>query len=487
MKKIVVSIMALSILFSCGDLEELNVNNKKAKEAPAGTLFANGQRNLSDILVSTNVNRGVWRLLAQHWTETTYFSEARYDLDTRNIPQNVWDILYRDVMMDFETARISLKELDPVFIEEELRQNQLALIDIMEVYTWSVLVNTYGPIPYVSDSFEGGEALDIDNASPAYTKAEDIYHDLITRLNADIKTLETTTETETLGSYDLLYSGNKATWLRFANSLKLRLGMTLAEAPGFDAKTIVSEAAPKVFTSSADNALIKYKETTPNTNPVWVDLVQSGREDFVAANTIVDKMVALDDPRLPAYFATVDVDGTDIYLGGIYGVKNTASNYSFPSATIMDPTLPGVLLDYSEVLFYLAEAVERGFITTGSAETYYNQAITESMHFWGVEDADIATYLARPEVAYTSAAGDYKTKIGVQKWFALYNRGHEAWTEWRRLDAPTLVAPPDAFSDVPLRFPYPVAEQNLNTVNYDDAVRMIGKDVVATPIFWDVQ
>jgi hypothetical protein len=57
----------------------------------------------------------------------------------------------------------------------------------------------------------------------------------------------------------------------------------------------------------------------PNTNPVWVDLVQSGRSDFVA-NTI-DFMNNLSDPRRAAYF---DQNlGAGIYEGGPYGENNS--------------------------------------------------------------------------------------------------------------------------------------------------------------------
>ena len=73
----------------------------------------------------------------------------------------------------------------------------------------------------------------------------------------------------------------------------------------------------------------------------------------------------------------------------------------------------------------------------------------------------------------------------MQKWFALYNRGFEAWTEWRRLDFPKLVKPKEAQSEIPLRYPYPVSEQNLNQVNYDAAAKAIGGDVVTTKLFWD--
>lgn len=503
MKKIIITLLTAGFLFSCSDLTELNDNQKKAKDAPAGTLFANAQKNVSDILASTNVNRGIWRLLAQYWTETTYNDESVYDLSTRNIPQNVWGILYRDVLKDLETARTNVLAIDPLFIDETVRQNQIQLIEIMEVYSWSILVNTYGDVPYSSATFSGGEALNIDIPSPKYEDAMAIYDDLAARLDAALTKLDG--DADNFGDYDLLYEGDYASWIKFGNSLKLKLGMTLADVTerAAKARTMVEEAAPKAFASNADNAVIKYKDVSPNTNPVWVDLVQSGRKDFVAANTIINKMTPLDDPRLSSYFGTIDtirydkyedgvpaedaeiIDTVTVYYGGVYGSKNSYSRFSKPSELVKEPTFPGLLLDYVEVEFYLAEAAERGFNIDGDAKEHYDNAITASMEFWGVDAADITAYLAKPEVDYDDAPGTWQEKIGFQKWLALYNRGFEAWTEWRRLDAPTLVPPAGALSDIPLRYPYPVNEQNLNTKNYNDVVVKIVADKVSTRIFWD--
>jgi hypothetical protein len=238
-----------------------------------------------------------------------------------------------------------------------------------------------------------------------------------------------------------------------------------------------------VFESNEDNAKLPYLGAAPNTNPIWVDLVQSGRRDFVAANTIMNMMLALDDPRVPLYFTT---DRNGGYTGGIYGSSNSYSAFSKPSTTITDPAFPGVLIDYAEVEFLLAEAAARGFNVPGTAEEHYNNAITASILDWGGTEEDAQLYLANPGVAYSTAAGDFRQKIGTQKWLALYNRGHEAWTEYRRLDAPALNTVANPIADFPLRYTYPVNEQNLNTRNYDAASTAIGGDEVTTKLFWDV-
>ncbi|MER3497879.1 MAG: hypothetical protein C4308_04220 [Chitinophagaceae bacterium] len=107
------------------------------------------------------------------------------------------------------------------------------------------------------------------------------------------------------------------------------------------------------------------------------------------------------------------------------------------------------------------------------------------MLYWGGTPTEAATYLAQPSVNYVTAPGTYKQKIGIQKWIALYNRGWDAWIEWRRLDYPQLPPAVDAVSVIPLRYPYPVNEQNVKRVNYEAAAAAIGGDDVDTRLWWD--
>ena len=143
-------------------------------------------------------------------------------------------------------------------------------------------------------------------------------------------------------------------------------------------------------------------------------------------------------------------------------------------------------MDYPEIAFGLAEAAARGYSVGGTAEDFYNKAVTASIKYWGGSDADVATYLKNPLVAYTTAKGTYKQKIGTQKYLALYNRGFEAWTEWRRLDAPTFNVPANkTYAEIPVRFTFPVGEQTLNKANWTAASTAIGGDKLTTKLFWD--
>lgn len=476
MKKIFLLIFASSIFITACDKDfgDLNVDKKRPAGVQPGPLFSNATREVTDAVTSSNVNLNIFRLVSQYWTETTYTDESNYDLTTRNIPQNFWNAVYVNTIKDLTEAERLIPGQDPIFVSDAVKANQTALAEIMMVYSYSVLVNVYGDIPY-------SEAMDIDNVYPKYDDARGIYDDLLNRLDAALALIDESAGG--FGSNDLLFADDMSGWKKFGTSLQLRLAMMLADVDNAKAQAVISKInLDDVITENADNAVFQYLGGPPNTNPIWVDLVQSGRKDFVAANTLVDTMKYYSDPRIPFYFTT---DASGDYNGGIYGASNNYASYSKPADRIIAPNFEALLFDAAEGNFLLAEAVERGYIT-GSAADYYNAAITASMEYWGVPSSEIATYLAKPEVAYDTAPGDWKQKIGFQKWIALYNRGLDAWTEIRRLDNPVLVAPPDAASDVPLRFTYPVQEQTLNKENYAAASAAIGGDDVSTRLFWDI-
>lgn len=473
MKKIFVIIIGF-VLVTAGckkDITDLNIDPKNPSTAPSYAFFTNAQRTLVNTLTSSNVNLNIFRLIVQYWQETTYTDESNYDLGTRSINDAVWNALYRDVLRDFEEA----KNLIPKDVTDaNVQKNELAITEIMEVVTWYYLITTYGDIPY-------SQALDITQTFPKYDDAKTIYNDLLARLDAAISKLSTTTGS--FGSSDIIYAGDAAKWKKFANSFKLKMGMTIADADNAKAKSVVESAvAAGVFTSNNDNAVFQYLSTPPNTNPIWVDLVQSGRKDFIASEAIIEQMKDLDDPRLDDFF-TEDASGG--YSGTEAGAGGNYATFSKPDEKIIAPDFPGTLLSYSEIEFLLAEAKERGYNVPGTAQQHYNNAVTASILEWGGTVGDATSYLALPVVNYATAAGTYKQKIGVQKWIALYNRGWDAWIEWRRLDAPHLDPAVDALSAIPLRYPYPVNEQNVNGKNYEAASAAIGGDLVKTKLWWD--
>jgi len=395
----------------------------------------------------------------------------------RLIPQALWQTMYRDVISDLREARKSI-EADAALLPAT-KSAQLAQIEIVEILAWSTLVNTFGNIPYT-------EAMDFANPLPKFDDAKTVYSDLLKRLQAAVATLKT--NSGGFGNADVFYKGDAQKWAKLGNSLLVRMGLMIADVDASTAKQIISSAvASGVFQSNADALKFPYNTTLPHVNPVAQNTVTpyTTRQDFIPAATIVDPMKELKDPRISAFFTTIGGE----YKGGNYGFLNAYSAYSKLGGRITKADEPGVLLDYSETMFALAEAVERGFIT-GDAQEYYNKGITASMEYWGVSSDAITTYLANPKVAYKTAEGGYKQKIGFQKWIALFNRGWEGWTEWRRLDYPKLLPPTGSGAPaglaIPLRVIYPPVEQGLNGVNYQSAASAIGGDLATTKLWWDV-
>jgi len=482
MKKLIIFLLPFLFLAGCKkDLTSLNDDPKNPSTVPSYALFTNAQKTLARTLSSANVNLNIFRLIEQYWTETTYTDESNYDLQTRQIPRGMWNALYRDVLKDFEEAKNTIPKdiVDPSTQQADAprQKNELAIVDIMQVYTWYYLVTTYGDVPYT-------EALNIDNPFPKYDSQATIFADLLKRLDADIAALDPASAS--FGSEEIIYGGDPAMWKKFAATFKLKVGMTLADIdPAASRAAVESAITSGIFTSNADNAEFKFLTGPPNTNPIWEDLVQSGRKDFVIANTIADTMVTLNDPRVPFYF-TPDASNTK-FSGGIPGDPNNWQAYSKPSAKVTTADFPALLLDYCETEFFLAEAKERGYNVPGTAEDHYNSAITASIEYWGGSTDNATAYFANPNVSYKTAGIDYQQKIGLQKWLALYNRGADAWIETRRLDNPVLPPPTTAVSDFPVRFTYSVDEQNINTTNYNAAAKAIGGDAVTTRLFWDVK
>jgi hypothetical protein len=475
MKKRFISILLLVLLISActEDITRFNDETKRASEVPPGSLFSNAVKTLSDGLASASVNVNIFRHFINHWAQAVIQEEAQFNYITRSINDAWWTRMYRDVLSDLkESARIILND---VTLNSTTKTNQLAIIDIMQVYTYNILVTTYGDIPYT-------QSLDDQLLFPVYDDAKTINEELMLRLADDITKLSTNAPGFT-ASEDILFQGSVTKWISFANSLQVRMAMTIADIDNTVAKTAFEKANSNAINSTANNAFIKYFSNIPNNNPLYDQLVLANRTDYIAAKDLMDVLNNFEDPRKPGFFG---VNNVGLYVGGIMGIPSDYPKMSKPSARIADPSAPNVLIDFVEMEFYRAEAKERGYNVTGSAESHYNNAIRSSILYWGGTEADADKYLLRQDVAYTTAAGGWKQKIGFQKWIALYNRPFEGWLEVRRLDFPQLTEPVNPFSGYPNRMKYPANEQQLNGTNYTNAATKIGGDKSETKLYWDI-
>ena len=494
MKKKILVFVAMALLTACTkDLTKLNVDPKHPQVVPSYTLFTTAQNLMANNMTSVSENDNITRLIEQQWTEVQYLTESQYNIPGRSIADGVWDEFYTGPLTNFEKAKGFMKT--DVTDAGQLK-NELAITDICEVYCFYYLVTTFGDVPY-------SEAFNANITFPKYDKAVTIYADLLKRLDADIANLDPSANS--FGPADMMYGGDAGAWKKFANTFKLKMGILLADSdPTTAAATISSAVQGGVFTSNADNALYHFASSPPYTNQAWVGLVQGGRRDYVATDTYMALLGSQNsttpgDPRTPYYFAQNKVGK---YVGAPNAVTTILySNFSLPSGseltlgnqTGQQPSIgnlanadtPGDLLDYSETQFYLAEAVARGLITTGSAATYYANGITASVEYWTGSTNGAAALIATHPIGIGQTA--QLRAIAAAQYLALYNRGYDAWTVNRRLDYPVLIPPPNAISAFPVRYTYPNKEQQINAVNYKAAAASIGGDVVTTRLFFDTK
>lgn len=456
-----------------------NVDPKNPTEVPIETLFTNAEIALLNQVDLISVNLNTHRLTVQYWQEMTYFDESRYLYQDRQIPDGYAREFYRDALMDFKRVKELLADWGG---NETERNNKIAIATICEVYAWHCVIDAFGDMPYT-------EALQLDaNSRPAYDDAAGVYTSIMSELGIAMSMLK---PGASYGGADVLFNGDIASWKTFAASLQMRLGMRLADVNNAAAKTAVESAVSTGVFGDGEGAIFYYIGVTPHVNTIYDAYIVDNRKDYTPANTIIDLMNTLEDPRRPLWFTTVDDgSGTQIYLGAIAGLDaaQTYSQFSHFSAPFFEASFPAIIQDNIEIEFLLAEAVERGYSVGGTAEEHYNHAITNSILYWGGTQADADTYLARADVAYATATGTWKQKIGTQKYIALYNQSVEAWAEWRRLDFP-LLNPPEGmvYGDIPKRYPYPFNEKLQNKENYDAAVtKMGGVDDHRQPVFWDV-
>ena len=477
--------MTLLSMNACNDrFEELNTDPNSPATVPASTLMATAQSALIGDIYGFRDNE--MKLPLSNWFSLVYIQYLAYSFSTEEdqynvLPGDFYEI-YVNGLRDLDEI-IALNEdpeTAPLASNSGSNNNQIAVARILKAWAFQLVTDIWGDIPY-SEALQNPAIV-----SPAYDAQEFVYEELIREVSEAANQINID-EPGIQG--DLIYSGNMAHWKRFANSLKMKLGMRMSEVNPAAAAVVVKEAFDAgVISGHDENALYVYQNGFPYGNPFGRQIINQSIAAAVT-NTFVDRLQSLADPRLPVIVAPAEASGEIIGrpFGRSAAFQGAISfdEVSFLSEKVIAPTFPARLFTYAESLFFQAEAVERGWIT-GDAGALYRDAIRASMEWWGVDEAAVNAYLQQPEVGYDPS--NFRKSIGDQKWIALFLRGTEAWAEWRRLGYPALENAPEAISgrSIPLRKGYPLSERFLNGDNYKVAITRQGPDDQGTRVWWDV-
>ena len=392
---------------------------------------------------------------------------------------------------------------------------------IWKAYCFQLLVDTYGDVPYS----EAGLGYVDGNFLPKYDSSEAIYESIIQEYVDATNALDPAKRN--VGTSDLFFGGDVEKWKRLGNSLLLRTGMRFTKTDESKARTLVSQAVDParggVMVSNGDNALIQFNATY--TNATSNALLAGERANYYIGEAFIDFLKDNNDPRL-SYIAVkydnpsnpLETAGNantdpDAQQGMPYGYDESsiedapgfpgkigsAFRYSqFNRATVMRIDAPEYLASYSQTLLLLAEANLRGYVNTGDAKDYYENAIIAHMdevNLYGgalnIPTSEKENYLNGPHVAFNAA--NALQQINEQYWVSSFRNWAEAWANFRRSGHPVL-SPVNFPSQDPSvangggfirRLVYPLREVSVNSSNVQEAANRMGGDNLGNPVFWD--
>jgi hypothetical protein len=521
------SLGSLFVFAACTDkFDEYNTHptdlapDEMTTAEKVGTLFPgmlylmhNSQENDNQMIEQMVGNQyGGYMVTTNNWQGTNF--------GTFNPPANWIEYPFNKLFTGFYTNYLKIKELT------ESKGYIYAWANIVRVGVMLRVADMYGPIPY---SKMGAGQLTVE-----YDDVKDVYHHMINDLDNSITALTVFTDenrgkANPMAEFDPVYAGDFTKWIKFANSLKLRMAVRIALEEESYAKTVMAEAiAGGCIETNSDNAFLPTID-----NPYRKSAFDWG--DLAIGATLTAYMNGWNDPRRDAYM-TKTADNT--YRGVRMGIRNinkgiysNAGTYSKPNFAANSPLL---VYCAAETYFLKAEAALRTWIPGGEAEAQiqYEEGIRISLEQHDVAGSYAAyvagtsaparyndpttntnapNYTTGPTVAWTNTntTTAYKLeKIISQKWLANYPSGFEAWADFRRTGYPRLYPAVDNLSSASTggsvnnptgslsnttnlvrmarRLPYPISEYNGNPVNVQYAVDNLlgGPDVFATNIWW---
>jgi Starch-binding associating with outer membrane len=364
--------------------------------------------------------------------------------------------------------------------------NYQGLAHFFRAVLFSQLTETYGDVPY-------SQALQALNGipTPKYDVQENIYAGILKELDTANAMLDPTQGE--LGG-DIIYGGAPneiLQWKQLVNAFHMRLLIHLSKKVGSTTIDVVQQFQDilsdpvkyPLMTSISDNAQLVFNTSAANNNnPFYQNLTIQTTASMEEG--LVDTLIKYNDPRLFSYASPVSGLPANVfssYVGINAGLQaSTQQTLSGLSSRlnsrywISQTNEPYIFLSYAEQEFLIAEAISRGWVTTaGTADTYYNNGITASMKFYGIDDGTIATYLAQPLVQFNAA--NALTMITIQKYISFYlNSFWEPFFEYRRTGLPTLNVGPGTLNNelVPKRWLYPQNEYAINAANVNAAVQV---------------
>jgi hypothetical protein len=510
-KNLIKAILTVSVysmlLSSCTkDFQETNTDRNNIPNALPQQLLAPAL--VSTLTYNMMRNRNFNNELMQ---VTVNPSDAEGQVFRYDYRSNWSDYLYNGLY----TQLTNFKEIYKLASDSGVVYNKsyMGISLICQSWMYSILTDTYGDIPY-SQSNQGKDSMRYE---PRFDRQKEIYLDIFQKLEQANSLLSA--NTAIIAASDPLYAGNISKWRKFGNALYLRLLLRISGKAEVAATVIAkikeiaetNPAAYPVFANNDESAILKWTGVAPYTSPYFAVREQDFRAPGMAT-FFVQNLVNWNDPRIdiPTYgsggfnrWGIAPYQGAYLgmpsgYAAGDNPVKKSYFYSNTSAVSIQTEPLAGMIMNYAELKFILAEAAAKGWIS-GSAETYYNDGVLNSITLWlplwpaiintqtGLLN-NINTYLIAADMQWNNGASpeEKMERIHLQKYYALFLADHQQWFEYRRTGHPYLPKGTGLRNNgiMPARMTYPVYVQSANPTNYQLAVAAQGADVIATQVWW---
>jgi hypothetical protein len=391
---------------------------------------------------------------------------------------------------------------------------------ILKVEAMHRVTDIYGPIPYSQYGLGGTTA--------AYDSQESIYKRFFLELDTAVTNLKAYMAAKPgatpFAKFDMVYGGDYKEWIKFANSLRLRLAMRIVKADAATAKAEGEKALADnggLLETNNDNVMVSGFGIR---HPLYTITNKNGWSDISMNASMESYLGGFHDPRIGKYFDPAS-DFPGQYKGIRIGSSVTAkpgysgfSTLAYQTTKTFKDNSPLQLMTAAEIYFLRAEAALRGWANAGgSAQELYEKGITTSLSQWGVADqaSEYINDAASKPVAYVDPknaannapapsaitikwdeAAPFETKLEriiTQKWIAVFPEGQEAWSEFRRTGYPKLFPVVNNLSNGTVsttvqirRINFPQAEYVANQAEVEKAVGLLGgPDNGGTRLWWD--
>jgi len=501
--KFFIPLLAL-LAVSCKKFLDVNTDPNNPTTIEVSKLLPTTQRTLGDALSMDEQNGGIGEILAVYAHQmSTRESPDKYGITGVDVNiQTAWSKIFSSTGNPGTVYPVYgvLQNLEDIIAKATEAGNlkYAGIAKILKAYTYSVMVDVFGDLPYSE-----ANKLKAGILHPKFDDDAAIYESLFALINSGIADLTNTTaaNTKVPGTDDLMYGGNIARWVKAANTLKLKMYVQIRKVKNVSAEVNALISAGNLINQTSESFLVPYgpNGATDDRNPGFYDYIATQRSNHVSPwfyeilkgynpriftgnpdprikYYIYNQVNATQPPRegnqteyrdgpfVSIYFGSVgpDRDRAQQNTISLFGIYPVGGKYDDGSAAIANANSgtgasPLRLITYADRLYLEAELISAG-IVAGNAKTKLTQAMDESFKqvdyiittyvkptqsvpaLFGTPA--VTTYTDRVLVEYDAASTEKKLEIIMtQKWLSSVGSSFDQYTDIRRTGYPVVFDP----------------------------------------------